>query len=447
MANIKGLYRSFYLSKRSYVAGAALVLLFILSFYVPMLEEMGKVSLGLMVILILVDAAILYGNRRGIAASRKRLQRFSNGDENKIEITVVNQYGFTINARLIDEIPVQFQDRNWKRDLKMEGGTTKIIEYFLKPFERGEYAFRNIIVLAESPVGLVKRRFEFPAEEIVAVYPSYLQMRKFGLHAVTNELQEAGNKKLRKSGHSVEFEQIKDYVRGDDYRTVNWKASARKSQLMVNTYVDEKSQQIICVIDKGRSMKMPFDGLALLDYAINSSLVLSNVALHKQDKMGLLTFGKKVDTYLPPERKSLQMEAILETLYKQQTDFTDSGYEALYSYVRNKIKQRSLLVLFTNFESLYSLQRQMPYLKMMAHYHLLLLVFFENTEIKKLVHTPASNTEEIYIKTIAEKFSFEKRQMVKELNQQGILTLLTTPEQLTVNAINKYLEIKARQML
>ena len=141
------------------------------------------------------------------------------------------------------------------------------------------------------------------------------------------------------------------------------------------------------------------------------------------------------------------MEAVLETLYNQKTKFFDADYEALYARIQNKIKQRSLLVLFTNFESLYALQRQLPYLRKIAHHHLLMVVFFENTEIKKLLQEDAKDTEGIYIQTIADKFAYEKKLLVKELQKFGILTLLTTPEQLTINTINKYLEVKSRQAI
>ncbi|WP_153800704.1 DUF58 domain-containing protein [Foetidibacter luteolus] len=447
MANPATFYHSFYLGKRTYVAGAALVLLFIISFYVPALLNVGKAGLAFLCFAILVDVFILYRKKEALQAQRITSPRFSNGDDNKVVLVLNNQYNFIAEAEIIDELPIQFQFGKMLKRIKLQPESETELEYIVKPYERGEYLFGNIVAIVCSPLGLAKRKFSFPAAQTVQVYPSYVQMRRYSLQAVSNDLQETGTKRLRKSGQSVEFEQIKEYVRGDDYRTINWKASARKSQLMVNTYVDEKSQQIICLVDKSRSMKMPFDGLTLLDYAINAALVLSSIGLHKQDKTGLLTFAQKVDSYLPPERKSMQMEAVLETLYRQQTNFADASYEALYAYIRGRVKQRSLLVLFTNFESLYGLQRQMPYLKMIAHYHLLLVVFFENTEVKTLLHSPASNTEEIYIKTIAEKFTLEKRQMVKELQHQGILTLLTTPQQLTVNAINKYLEIKAQQML
>jgi uncharacterized protein (DUF58 family) len=194
-------------------------------------------------------------------------------------------------------------------------------------------------------------------------------------------------------------------------------------------------------------MKMPFEELSLLDYSINTSLVLSNVALMKQDKAGLLTFSENIGSFLPAEKKALQMQSILETLYNQKTRYLESDFEKLYIFTRRKITQRSLLILFTNFESLTGMRRQLPYLKKIAENHLLITVFFENTELTKFIDRPSENLEEVYAKTIAENFAYEKRQIVKELNQAGILTILTAPKNLTVNALNKYLEIKARGML
>ena len=213
---------------------------------------------------------------------------------------------------------------------------------------------------------------------------------------------------------------------------------------MVNNYTDERSQQVYCIVNKGRVMKMPFGGMTLLDHAINASLVLSNVALVKQDKAGLITFAENLDSFVPADKKPTQMNLLLEALYRQQTRFLEPDFEKLYAVVRTRITHRSLLVLFTNFESLESLEREMPALKRLARYHLLLVVFFENTELKALTNQASSTVEDIYIKTIAEKFAFEKRQMVKELHNNGILSILTTPENLNVNTVNKYLELKTR---
>jgi uncharacterized protein (DUF58 family) len=194
-------------------------------------------------------------------------------------------------------------------------------------------------------------------------------------------------------------------------------------------------------------MKMPFEGMTLLDYAINTTLVLSNIVLLKQDKAGLLTFSKQIDQYVPADKRSTQLSLLLETLYRQQTTFTDSDFEALYTTIRYRIKQRSLLILFTNFESMYGLERQLPFLKQLSAHHALLVIFFENTELHELQQQHAVTLEQVYNKAIANKFALEKRQMVKELQKHGIMAMLTAPQKLTANTINRYLEIKARQVV
>ncbi|MGZ5222285.1 MAG: DUF58 domain-containing protein [Chitinophagaceae bacterium] len=439
--------KSFYLNNIVYyIAGTASVV-FVLSYFQPALFRIAVLILLLLAVAIVIDALLVYGKKRGIIAERKTTDRFSIGDANKVVLKVDNKYPFPVRLSIIDEIPVQFQERNWLRKVKIDGGAIHEIEYFLKPVTRGEYSFESINVYVHGPLQLVKRRYVFPAPHMVKVYPSYIQMRRYHLLAVSNRLQEAGVKRIRKLGHSMEFEQIKEYVRGDDFRTINWKATARKDGLMVNNYTDERSQQIYCIINKGRVMKMPFGGMTLLDHAINASLVLSNVALVKQDKAGLITFAQNLDAFILADKKTTQMNLLLETLYKQQTQFLESDFEKLFSVIRNRISNRSLLVLFTNFESLESLQREMPALKRIARYHLLLIVFFENSELKALTEKKAHKLEDIYIKTIAEKFAYEKRLMVKELHKNGILSILTTPENLTVNTVNKYLELKTRMSI
>jgi uncharacterized protein (DUF58 family) len=216
---------------------------------------------------------------------------------------------------------------------------------------------------------------------------------------------------------------------------------------MVNHYQDERSQQVYSLIDKGRVMQMPFNGMSLLDYAINASLVISNIAVRKSDKAGLITFQDKIGTMLPASKRNRQMMQIMEVLYNQKTAYRESDFSVLYTHIRRKVTQRSLLLLFTNFESIYGLHRQLPYIKRLSHQHLIVVIFFENTEVAKLIDQHATNLKEVYYKAVAEKFSYEKKLIVKELAKHGIQALLTTPEKLTVDTINKYLELKARGMI
>lgn len=436
-----------FLPLRFYLGLGFVITLFIVSFFYAPLFQLTKILLWVFVALVVIDYIFLFLVSKSPAAKRLVAERLSNGDENKIELQVKNNMPFTVQMDIIDELPMQFQKRDWILHHRFIANEQKSIIYNLRPIERGEYTFGRIILYVRSLMGLLVRRHNIEAADTIPVYPSFMQMRKYELLSQTTIQTEHGNKRMRKIGHSMEFEQIKEYVRGDDRRTINWKATARRGALMVNNYTDEKSQQVYCIIDKGRLMKMPFDGLTLLDYAINSTLVLSNVCLQKQDRVGVLSFANRMGSLLAADRKPIQRENILQLLYNQETAFLESDYEMLYMQIRNRIKHRSLLVLYTNFESLSGLNRQLNYLRAIAKHHLLLVVFFENTELHKLSHLTTNSLEDVYIKTIAEKFEFEKRLIVKELQKHGILSVLTPPDKLTINAVNKYLELKARQAI
>jgi uncharacterized protein (DUF58 family) len=230
-------------------------------------------------------------------------------------------------------------------------------------------------------------------------------------------------------------------------RTINWKATARRSQLMVNHYRDERAQNVYSVLDMGRIMKMPFDQMTLLDYAVNASLVIGHVAWIKQDKPGLIGFSDKVTLNVNADRRGNQLLRLQEALYNAKTGFGESSYEGLLAFVNGKITQRSLLMIYTNFETLSGLRRQLKYLRKIASHHLVVVVFFENTELKELLNTPPGDTFRIYEQTIAQKFDYEKRQVTRELQQYGILCVYTPPEKLTINSLNKYLEIKTRGLI
>ena len=448
---------SIFLTPRFFVALAALAAGFAVAFFLPWLLGPMKIVLGLFVVLALLDVLLLYAPAKGQTApvfGRRVLgEKLANGSDNEVRIYIENRYRFPIQTQTIDEIPHQFQRRDVLFNASIRPGETQVIEYQLRPVKRGEYEFGAVNIYAASPLGLVRRRFRYDQHKVVPVYPSFLQMRQYELLAIHNRLTEVGVKRIRRVGHSLEFEQIRPYVAGDDPRSINWKATARRAgtgaddALVINHFQDERAQQVYCLIDKGRVMRMPFDGLSLLDYAINATLVVSNIALLKHDKAGLITFSNRPGATLAADRRPGHLLKLLEILYRQKTKYLETDFELLYTTVRAHIRQRSLLMLFTNFETLQGMQRQLPYLRRLAKDHLLLVVFFENTELREFLEAPAATTEDVYNQTIAEKFAQEKRQIVLELQRYGIYSLLTAPKDLTVNTINKYLEFKARGLI
>lgn len=395
----------------------------------------------------MVDCLLLFNEKNGILAQRILPEKLSNGDENPVKIDIKNKYSFTIDAKVIDEIPFQFQKRDFMIKKQIESGKNSFFQYTLEPKERGGYNFGNLNVYASSPLGFISKRFTFQKDTNLASYPSFVHLRKYELMALQSEFLMGGIKKIRKLGHTMEFEQIKEYVPGDDIRTINWKATSKTNRLMVNQFQDEKSQRIFMLIDTGRTMKMPFNGLSLLDYSINATMALSHIILKKGDRAGMMTFSKKTENKIAAENKSGQLKKISEALYNINTNFFESDFNRLYQDVKYSINQRSLILLFTNFETLDGLNRQLKYLRGIAKNHLLVVVFFKNAELHTLINKNPESMQEIYDEIIAEKFEFEKKLIIQELRKYGIYTVYTLPENLNIDVINKYLEIKARGIL
>lgn len=421
--------------------------LFFVSFFVTWLYTVSLVLLGGLIVALFIDIFILYSAKNRIKATRILPEKLSNGDDNTIVITVKSKYRIPVSVRLIDEIPFQYQKRDFFITSTLHPHTEKEFRYSLRPVNRGEYSFGKLNIYALTPLRLAVRRYVFCESSVVAAYPSFLQMRKYDMMAFSHNSFEFGLKKMRRIGYSMEFEQIKEYVQGDDMRTINWKATSKRAQLMVNQYEEEKSQPVYLIIDKGRSMQMPFNQMSLLDYAINSTLAVSNIVMKKHDKAGMFTFSKKVENRIVADRKAGHMQKIMEALYRIDTDFFESDFNRLYIDIRQTITQRSLLMLYTNFETIDALHRQLPYLKAIARHHLLITIFFDNTELNHLIEKRAHKVQDIYDKVIAEKFAFEKRLIIRELARNGIQSILTQPENLTLDSINKYLELKARGMI
>lgn len=403
---------------------------------------------GTFFLVFLIDIFIIYRQKEGVMAYRNCPDRLSNGDKNPISIHVISRYQINISIDVVEEVPFQFQERNLIFNFKsLKSNKELVFSYTLRPTQRGVYYFGALNVFVSSPIGLIKKRYQFNAHKPVAVYPSFIEMHKYELIAASHRLTDYGIKKIRRIGHATEFDHIKHYVMGDDPRTINYKATARTNQLMVNTYQEEKSQQVYCLLDKGRTMKMPFNGLTLLDYAINSTLMVCSTAINKSDKAGLITFSSHIDDILAADRRPGQKSKILETLYAQQTNFQESDYEKLYITVKRRLNQRSLIVLYTNFETVNGMRRQLKYLSRLAKDHLVLVAFFLNSEFNEVLHENPKDVEEIFRKGMAEKLSNDKELIVKELNRHGIHTLLSSPETLTINSINKYLEFKSRGLI
>lgn len=417
------------------------------AYAIPSIAFIAHVALASLFGLTMLDILLVFSNRKPLEVRRNVQDRLNLGDENEVALTVTNLGAQPINFTMIEGYPKEMQDRSTELKGTLLGDSEKTFIYNFTPKARGTFEFGDVFIIIRSMFFMASRRIDIPLSQSIDVYPSVLQMKKYELLVFQQQKTSMGIKKIRRLGNNSEFEQIKSYVQGDEIRTINWKATSRRNELMVNQYQEEKSQSIYCILDKSRNMQMEFDNLSMLDYSINSALVFSNIALRKGDRAGLITYSDKIGTMLAADKSTGQMRRIQEALFNQKTHYKEGNYEVLYNSIRRTIKQRSLLMLFTNFETEFSMRRALPMLRRLNQKHVLVVVFFQNSELQELAYKPSKSIQEVYQSTVAERMISLKSKMARELRQNGIQTVLTLPEDLSINTINKYLELKAKGAL
>ena len=439
--------KEFFLSERFFICLGIISLIMALSFVEPIMMNVAVLLLILLVIATIYQMITIAPSRKSISVQRLIPSRYALGDQQEINYKIINDSSNSINIELVDELPYQLQIRDYSIKERIEGLSEKSVKFDIRPLTRGVYTFGAIhVFFQKNTFSLLQWRKTIESKSDVAVVPSFLQMRKFDLEVFSNSAMIKGLKKVRRLGQNDEFEHIKHYEKGDDIKMINWKASARRNEFMVNQYQDTQSQSVYVIIDKGRSMKTPFDGLTLLEHSINSALVLSNIVLKRMDRMGLITIGSTIDTWIKQHNRKSQLMRISDALYAETTSYGETDIKNLYYFVRQRISRRSCFFLYTNFEHRYDMERALPYLIKLNRLHVLVVIIFTNRGLYELGIKPAEEYNDIYTSTIAMNKVVEKEKIANELSTYGIKVITTLPEDLNINVINKYLELKARRL-
>lgn len=431
-----------FLTRRFFIVAVAMVALFVLGYPIPFLFHVARVLLCVWGVVLLIDFWMLYHvDAAEMRAERRCRDRFSNGDPNEVELVLQSPYAFSTRVEVVDEMPIDFQMRDFVLQDKLLPHEQRQLTYTLTPHHRGAYQFDHVRIFFASPIGLLFRRYTRGERQTVKVYPSFARLSLYSLMC-NHRLDEYGIKRIRQVGADTDFEQIKDYIQGDEYRHINWKASARAHQLKVNVYQQDRSMPVYSIVDKGRMMQQSSQGNTYLELAINAALALSYVAIKKDDQAGLVTLSTSIDASVTARKHGPQMQLLMESLYAQQTHFAESDYSALSAHFTQRITKRCLAVLFANFATLNALDRELPYLLHIARRHQLLVVLFRDCEMEHFLTHQPKDTEEYYQQISVERYYREKRLIINKLRQNNILTLYTLPEDLSVGIINRYLEYR-----
>ncbi len=389
----------------------------------------------------------LAGNIARFQVSRQHDTKLSLGADNPILLSVYNRYRHAVAFWIRDEPPDAFRIAVRTLNDRVAAHTRWQGAYHVRPLRRGDYTFGSLNLRWVGPLRLIIRQARIEATEPVKVYPNLLDIRRYDLLLRQNRLQEMGLRHTRIFGEGTEFERLREYLPDDEFRRIEWKATARRNRPVTIEYQTERSQNVIAVLDTGRMMQSPVNQIAKLDYAINAVLLLAYVATGKGDKVGLMTFADEVSTFINPRQGRGQFYRMLESLYAVEAQPIEPDYRRALNYLSLKQRRRALVLIFTDLSGGLSVQSLLGNVAILAQHSLPLVVTISDPDIHAAARQIPSSSQAVYQRAAATQLLDARQIMLDSLRHRGVLTLDVPADQLSTAVINRYLELKGRTLL
>lgn len=410
------------------------------------------VALGWYVFLVglaLADWLLLPDLEKTLSAERILEDKLSLGTANPVEVRVRNGSPMPLQMELIDTPPDSMPNDLEEKPFQftVQANARHAAVYHLTPNARGDFQFGPVHLRVRGRLGMVQRLLQVPIPQQIKVYPNMRETAKFTLMARRGRLQQMGIRRARMQGAGREFESLRDYMPDDELRRIDWKATARRGKLVARQYEVEKSQNILLVLDVGRTMLAEVDGIQKLDYAINAALLLAYVATLADDRVGLLVFADTVQTYIPPKKGRFQVNVILEALYNARATLAEPDYRGALAYLQARWRKRSLMVCFTDLWDPDSSRITISELAALQPRHLVAAVTLLDTKVLRAAAQESVSAEAVYSRAVAAHVLEDRNRATAELTQRGVLVVDSPADKLSADLVNRYLEVKERMQL
>lgn len=404
---------------------------------------------GVAALAIVGAAADWLGLTRGVRLeiSRSASDKLSLGAENPVHLSVRNGSHAHLRATVRDEYPIGTKARGYAFRLDLNPRSETGATYHVTPRKRGDYSFGDIYVRLSGLLGLAMRQIRFPAEERVKVYPNMLDMRRYEIGLKRDRPVQPGQRVTRLNGRGTDFESLRDAVPDDELRSVDWKATARRGKLTTRQYQQEKSQNVMLVLDCGRVMGPILDGLSRLDHSINAAMMLAHVAALKGDRVGLLTFAEEIGCFSSPKAGHSQTLNLLSITYNLQDAQGDSDYYRAIPYLARKWTRRSLIVLFTDLSDPESSRSLASQVTSLARRHLCMVIAMRDPALTDAAQADVRESEQAFVAAAAQQVLHARRLAGAQLVRAGAIVLDVVPGQFTPAVVDSYLNIKAQGRL
>lgn len=386
-------------------------------------------------------------------AARLHDGKLSLGVNNPVELRIESRAARPFQLTIRDEPPLSFAvTGETTQTVTVLPRETISLHYALRPIQRGDYQFGDINLRWPGALGLYVRQAVIPARASVKVYPNIYEIRQFELLARRDQLAEMGVRNVRMRGEGTAFESLRDYTPDDPYRSINWKATARRGKPISMDYEPERSQRIVILLDVGRMMRSAIrvqDGgeawnMAKVDFVINSVLLLSYVASMRGDQVGLLVFADRIKQYVPP--RAGRFQELLEAMYALTSEPVEADYGRAVSYLKAHLKKRSLVVMFTDLSGSRASDTLLLHMPRLIPQYVPLLVTIRDPVLDQEAGQAPTHSEAVYRRAIAEELIDERRLLLDRLRRQGVFTLDADAAHLSIDVVNRYLELKRRAL-
>jgi len=388
-------------------------------------------------------------NRLSLHVQRVQVERLldrklSIGSDNRVRLRVANLSRWSVHLQVRDDPPPGFHTPNRTVQRALLPYEEAVLAYSTVPRRRGRFLFGDLHLRGRSFLGLSLWQKRFPASREVDVYPDIRSVARLDLLLRARRLEDMGFRRVRARGAGTEFESLREYVRDDDYRRIDWKATARRGHPFTRQYEEERSRTIMLLIDAGRMMSAEVEGLSKLDHAVNAALMLAYVALRRDDAVGLIVFADTVRAVVPPRKGKEHLQRLLDALYNVQPTLTEPNYRAAMYHLHDRARKRSLAVLFTDLVDEQASRRLIAHVAAAYPRHLPLLVTMSDPDLVHAAEARPETREELFERAVASSVLADRERALATLRVKGAVVLEAAAAELSVALVNRYLELKER---
>jgi uncharacterized protein (DUF58 family) len=397
----------------------------------------------LAVVIIAVDALSL-PRATAFRIQRRHERVLSLGAENRIELTLTHSLTAPHHARLRDEPPPDCDYDQREFTLLLTPDQPAQVVYHLTPRYRGEARFEDVFLRVEGRLRLTTRDYRLPARESAPVYPNLLQLREYDLLRHRGRLQMMGFRQLRLRGQGAEFESLREYTPDDEFRRIDWKATARRGKPIVRDYQTERSQNVLLLLDAGRTMLAEVEGRRKFDAVLNAALMLAYVAVQMDDKVGALVFADEVDLFSPPQRGKAQVGKLVDALHDAEPRMVESDYLYAATYLAKRWRKRSLIALFTDLIDPDASRMVLHALGALRRQHLCVAITVADPRLHHWSQQPPDAPSDLYRRAVALQTLNDRTAATRALERMGVHCIDAEPDTLVAALVNHYLQVKAR---